>query len=78
MGGGGDVRGLSDEALEWTLQGARKAGLKLDTTSVSKIYGIQPGVLAKLDNTAKFNWNPKAVGALFATHYSSPRAEAYV
>lgn len=61
VGGGGDVRGLSDEGLEWVLEGAKKGGLSLDISPISKVYGIQPDVLDKLDNTRDPSWNPKDV-----------------
>lgn len=42
VGGGGDLRGLSDETLEWIWDGARQAGLGLDTSPSSKIYTLKP------------------------------------
>jgi len=55
VGGGGDVLGLSDEALLWVMEGAvEHAKLKLDTdTEVSKVFGLRPTPLAPLDNTIK-------------------------
>ena len=61
VGGGGDIRGLSDEALEWILEGAKQAGLALEIAPVSKIWGIQPDVLAPLENSSAISWNPKDV-----------------
>lgn len=57
VGGGGDIRGLSDEALEWVWEGAKRQGLALDTSSYSKIWGIRPNVLAPLENTTVQGWN---------------------
>jgi len=37
VGGGGDRRGLSDPALEWIWDGARQAGLELDTSEQSHL-----------------------------------------
>lgn len=77
VGGGGDVRGLSDEALEWIWEGAKKAHLRFDSTSISRIYGIRPDVLAKNDNTEKFNWNPKSIVMRFLPpiiHRQGPRS----
>jgi uncharacterized protein (DUF2235 family) len=51
VGGGGEIRGLSDGALLWVLEGARKAGLSIDTTAHSKVYKLAPTPLAPLDNT---------------------------
>ena len=42
VGGGGDIRGLSDGAFDWVLDGAKDAGLELDTSSTSSIYQIFP------------------------------------
>ena len=53
VGGGGDIRGLSDGAYQWVLEGAKKAGLKLDVTDISKIFNIQPDPRAPLDNTSR-------------------------
>ena len=36
IGGGGDIRGLSDDALMWVLTGAKRAGLRLDTARGSQ------------------------------------------
>lgn len=63
-GGGGDIRGLSDAALLWVLEGAKKAGLKLDTTEIGRVFNISPDPRADLDNTSKddfmeFAWTLK-------------------
>lgn len=50
VGGGGDIRGLSDGALAWVLQGAKHAGLELDTASGTRIQSIAPNPLAPLTN----------------------------
>jgi uncharacterized protein (DUF2235 family) len=50
VGGGGDIRGLSDGALAWVLQGAKRAGLELDTVSGTRIQSIAPNPLAPLNN----------------------------
>lgn len=50
VGGGGDFRGLSDQALDWVWDGARLAGLELDTSSSSRIYGLRPDHAAPVDN----------------------------
>lgn len=52
VGGGGDIRGLSDDALMWVLAGAKKAGLKLDTARGTRIHGLRPDPLASLVNEA--------------------------
>jgi uncharacterized protein (DUF2235 family) len=55
VGGGGDLRGLSDGALGWVLKGAKLAGLKLDVERGSRIHGFKPDPYAPLVNVA----NPK-------------------
>lgn len=44
VGGGGDRRGLSDEALDWIWEGARAAGLEFDTSPGSRMYDLKPMV----------------------------------
>lgn len=53
VGGGGNIRGLSDQAFEWVMDGARKAGLSLNTAEASKIYGFKPDALASIKNVSK-------------------------
>jgi uncharacterized protein (DUF2235 family) len=50
VGGGGDIRGLSDGALGWVLKGAKLAGLKLDVEKGSRIQAFRPDPLAPLVN----------------------------
>lgn len=42
VGGGGERRGLSDQALAWVLDGAQRAGLELDSSERSPIYDLKP------------------------------------
>lgn len=51
VGGGGAVRGLSDGAFEWVLDGARAAGLAVDLSETSQIYKIAPDHRAPLQNS---------------------------
>lgn len=53
VGGGGDVTGLSDQALDWVWDGARQAGLKLDSSPGSRVYGLVPDAAAPLENMTK-------------------------
>lgn len=50
VGGGGDIRGLSDGALAWILKGAKLAGLKLDTAAGTRIHAFHPDPMAPLVN----------------------------
>jgi uncharacterized protein (DUF2235 family) len=62
VGGGGDYRGLSDQALEWVWAGARLAGLELDVSPSSRVYSLKPNFmdplgsedLSKLGRFARF------------------------
>jgi hypothetical protein len=51
VGGGGERRGLSDQALDWVLDGARKAGLALDHSSYSRIFELKPNFADFLKNS---------------------------
>lgn len=57
IGGGGDIRGLSDDALAWVLDGAKKAGLRLDTAEGTRIHGFRPDPLAPLMNESDPEWS---------------------
>lgn len=50
VGGGGSRRGLSDQALSWVWDGARAAGLVLDSDPSSRIYDLQPNYKEFLEN----------------------------
>jgi uncharacterized protein (DUF2235 family) len=51
VGGGGERRGLSDQALDWILDGARAAGLVLDGGRYSRIFELQPDYREYLENS---------------------------
>ncbi|MBP8232856.1 MAG: DUF2235 domain-containing protein [Rhizorhabdus sp.] len=53
VGGGGDIRGLSDGALSWVVKGAKMAGLRLDVGRGSRIHRFEPDPLAPLVNVKK-------------------------
>jgi uncharacterized protein (DUF2235 family)/phage tail protein X len=57
VGGGGDIRGLSDGSLAWILNGAKRAGLELDSAAGSRIQAISPDPLAPLVNTHRPSTN---------------------
>ena len=57
VGGGGDIRGLSDGALAWVLVGAKRAGLRLDTAVGTRIHGFRPDPFAPLVNEADPDWS---------------------
>ncbi len=68
VGGGGDVRGLSDWALDWIVSGARDVGLALDKGD-SPIFDLRPDPLAPLVNTAA----PKGVDVMTLLMRGMPR-----
>lgn len=53
VGGGGERRGLSDQALDWVLDGASLAGLSLDSSQYSRIFELKPNYKEYLEPTAK-------------------------
>ena len=53
VGGGGERRGLSDQAMDWVLDGARHMGLELDSDRHSRIFELVPDYTEYLDNVAK-------------------------
>ncbi|MEO7467041.1 MAG: DUF2235 domain-containing protein [Sphingobium limneticum] len=57
VGGGGDIRQLSDSALAWVLIGAKRAGLRLDTNAGTRIHDFRPDPLASLDNENEPSWS---------------------
>lgn len=52
-GGGGDIRGLSDGALAWIVQGAKAAGLEMDIGPDSRMGGLFPDWTQSIDNMSK-------------------------
>ena len=51
VGGGGERRGLSDQALDWILDGARRVGLELDGAANSRIFELAPDYRDHLQNS---------------------------
>lgn len=52
VGGGGDREGLSDRAFAWIVEGARQAGLYVDSDPSSRIYEIVPDHREHLQNVS--------------------------
>lgn len=52
VGGGGERRGLSDQALDWVLDGARKMGLDLDHGPHSRIFELRPSFSEHIENSS--------------------------
>lgn len=58
VGGGGPIRGLSDAALDWVLDGARMEELEFDQDAQSPIFQLLPDHRAQLFNqTGKSGWS---------------------
>lgn len=75
VGGGGDRRGLSDNALEWIWDGARHAGLKFDSDPRSAIYSVKPDHADPLNNSSdkpSLLW--RLIGAVAAERKPGPDA----
>lgn len=51
VGGGGERRGLSDQTLDWVLDGARKLGLEFDGAPHSRIFELAPDYRDHLQNS---------------------------
>lgn len=66
VGGGGDRRGLSDQAMDWILDGARHLGLQLDKSPRSPIYKLKPDAREYLEDTAEPGIMYKAMNAVSA------------
>ena len=66
VGGGGERRGLSDQALDWVLDGARAAGLVLDAGPNSRIFELAPNYREHLECSAKNGFMYKVMNALAA------------
>lgn len=52
VGGGGDITGLSDEALLWVAEGAELQGLEIDHGALRR-FGLRPDHLVALANESK-------------------------
>jgi uncharacterized protein (DUF2235 family) len=66
VGGGGERRGLSDQALDWVLDGARAAGLVFDAGVHSRIFELAPDYREHLQCAAKPGLATRAMNALAA------------
>jgi uncharacterized protein (DUF2235 family) len=66
VGGGGDRRGLSDQALAWVLDGAQHVGLELDSSDKTPIYSLKPNSREFLQDSAEPGFFYKAMNAVAA------------
>jgi uncharacterized protein (DUF2235 family) len=77
VGGGGDFRGLSDQALVWVWEGAQRAGLGLDTTVGSRLFELSPdphSPLSPFDEDALSWWEPRKAALTNALWSRADRA----
>lgn len=51
VGGGGERRGLSDQTLDWVLDGARKVGLEFDGAEHTPIFKLAPDYRDHMQNS---------------------------
>ena len=70
VGGGGDIRGLSDRALSWVLDGALAMGLEVDQDESSPLFSLAPDDFAPLENMkpAPPSLLARVEGALLTRH----------
>ena len=73
VGGGGDIRGLSDGAFDWILEGAKDVGLELDTSPTSSIYQIFPDFQVSIRNTSKPTKKLSLMNSLRQTRAHKPK-----
>lgn len=72
VGGGGERRGLSDQAMDWVLDGARGAGLVLDGGEHSRIFELQPDYKDYLNNQEKAGLFYKAMNYFASADRKGP------
>lgn len=51
IGGGGPIKGLSDEVFQWVREGAKEAGLSFQNSGDGELFHLTPNPLDWLDNT---------------------------
>ena len=68
VGGGGDLKGLSDGALTWILDGAEKMGLVVDPDQGSPLFDLRPNPLEALANTTAKPGVVDEIAAAVMTH----------
>lgn len=51
IGGGGPIKGLSDEVFQWVREGAKDAGLIFQNSGDAELFHLTPNPLDWLDNT---------------------------
>ncbi len=56
VGGGGDYTGLSDEALEWIWEGAKRQGLQFSISRSESLYDIRPNFADNIANMDPPKW----------------------
>jgi len=66
VGGGGERRGLSDQSLDWVLDGARAAGLVLDHQDSSRIYELKPDYTEYLECSTDLGFYYRVSNAIAA------------
>ena len=73
VGGGGQLHGLSDGALEWVLTGARNAGLELRAEIDNAAFKLRPDAFDQLYNETQLPWNQRGVIGKLRGLVLSPR-----
>jgi uncharacterized protein (DUF2235 family) len=73
VGGGGDIRGIADCALEWVLTGARRAGLDLRDAPDAVALNLRPDPFVSLAADSKPGWTMRGVLGWLRRLAHSPR-----
>lgn len=71
VGGGGERRGLSDQALDWILEGAKKCGLEFDHGPHSRIFELNPDYNEFLENSKHNGFFYWAMSRIMPLHRNS-------
>ena len=78
VGGGGNLKGLSDGALAWILRGAETMGLVVDPDQGSPLYDLKPNPLEALSNTTAKPGVLDEIAATVMTHKPRSPGPAHI
>lgn len=73
VGGGGTLHGLSDEALEWVLRGARLAGLELRGEVDNPGFDLRPNPFEPVFNEPQLPWSKRGIVGWLRSWFEASR-----
>lgn len=73
VGGGGTLHGLSDEALEWVLRGARLAGLELRGEVDNPAFDLRPNPFEPVFNEPQLPWSKRGIVGWLRSWFEASR-----